>query len=168
MTQPTENIKARFGRTKPELSIVTYSALEPVLHVMQHGADKYGRWNWRKDPVDAQTYFNAMWRHLEEWGSGRNEDVDSGQHPLAHVIAGALIILDSIEQGILIDNRLRVSWYDEEGKPHEWEPALDPTAPADSPTESSPVPPSDQSESDTPWQPETLQPLSHSRPPFRP
>lgn len=47
-------------------------------------------------------------------------------------------------------------------------PERGPTAPADSPSESSPVPPSDPSGSDRQLQPETPPPLSHFRPPFRP
>ena len=56
--------------------------------------------------MDASTYYSAAYRHLIEWfESGVNVDPESGQHPLAHVIACCLIVIDSTEGGELIDDR---------------------------------------------------------------
>jgi hypothetical protein len=91
---------------KAPLEYLPWTSLASVAKVMQSGADKYGSRNWRKDPIKASTYVAAIARHaLLEWAEGSDADYDTGEHPLAHVIACCMIVLDSIEQGTLIDDR---------------------------------------------------------------
>lgn len=92
--------------------------LEDIARVMATGADRYGRFNWRVDRIKATTYVAAIMRHaLIEWAQGSDVDKDSGEHPLAHVAACCLIVLDSIKQGTLIDDRLHVESKSQEPAP---------------------------------------------------
>jgi len=100
------NPKKAFGALKPSLHYAPMNAMLQVARVFELGAKKYGLKNWRRQPVDASTYYSAAYRHLIEWfESGVNVDPESGQHPLAHVIACCLIVIDSTEGGELIDDR---------------------------------------------------------------
>lgn len=98
---------------KPPMEYVPYGPLADVARVMQTGAEKYGRKNWRKDKILASTYIGAITRHaLLEWAEGIDTDKDSGQHPLAHVIACCLLVMDAEKHGTLIDDRLDVESKD--------------------------------------------------------
>lgn len=117
--------KKAFGATKPDLALVP-----PVgtLHqAMAHelGAEKYGAYNWRKDPVEAMTYIGAIGRHLQAYLDGESYTSDTlfekgdllgikglegdeelGMvHNLGAIMASCAILLDSMELGLLIDNR---------------------------------------------------------------
>lgn len=92
---------------KPPMEYVPYGPLAAVARVMQTGAEKYGRKNWRQDKILASTYVGAITRHaLLEWSEGVNTDKDSGEHPLAHVIACCLLVMDAEAHGTLVDDRL--------------------------------------------------------------
>jgi hypothetical protein len=92
---------------KPRISGVPPIALFALGAAMQNGVDKYGRFNWRDTGSTASVFYDAMMRHLTEWYSGDDYASDSGVHHLAHLMAGAGIILDTIAVGKLKDDRDR-------------------------------------------------------------
>ena len=61
--------------------------------------------NWRKDPVTASTYYDAMQRHMLAWQDGEDHAADSGLLHLAHVMANCAILIDAAACGTLIDDR---------------------------------------------------------------
>jgi hypothetical protein len=69
------------------------------------GAAKYGRFNWRENPVETMTYIAATMRHLVEWVDGNDEAADTGQPHLAHALASLSVLVDAIETGNAVDNR---------------------------------------------------------------
>lgn len=98
------NPKKAFGATKPDLALVPPVAGLQMAMAFEVGADKYGAYNWRKDPVEAMTYVAAMMRHAYNFLDG--EDISSdGVSNLGQVMACCAILLDSQALGILIDNR---------------------------------------------------------------
>jgi Domain of unknown function (DUF5664) len=103
------NPKKAAGRAKPAMSFVPPSALLLEAVVMRLGASKYDPFNWQADPIDATTYYDAAMRHLMSWFTGEDNDPQSGVSHLAHVRACCGILIDSIESGILIDNRPRTT-----------------------------------------------------------
>jgi hypothetical protein len=104
---PTENPKATRaaadGKTRFEL--LPLHVLQEVAEVLQHGADKYGEWNWHDDPIRCTTYIGSTCRHLFAWALGEDLDPDSGKHHLVHAIAGLMIVLDARANEKLIDDR---------------------------------------------------------------
>ena len=85
-----------------------------VARVMKGGADKYGVRNWLKDKIIASTYEGAIGRHtFMEWAQGVDVDKDSGEHPLAHVVASCLIVMDAQANGMLVDDRDRCQSIDQ-------------------------------------------------------
>lgn len=69
------------------------------------GANKYGPFNWRENPVEANTYINAAKRHLELFAAGEEEARDTGVNNLGAVMACCAILIDAQLHGTLIDNR---------------------------------------------------------------
>lgn len=95
------------GSQKDPLWLLPSTALRETSRVLKLGAKKYGQWNWRDNQVCASTYMSAILRHMEEWNDGIDADEESGEHPLAHVIASAMIVLDAIKHGTLVDDRYK-------------------------------------------------------------
>lgn len=93
---------------KVPFEFIPMGPMAAVARVMKSGADKYGVRNWRKEPILSSTYEGALGRHIFlEWANGVDKDKDSGEHPLAHVIANCLVVLDALEYGTLLDDRDR-------------------------------------------------------------
>ena len=100
------NPKTAAGAAKPALfSVIPTAALLHLGEVMKLGADKYGPFNWRETPVPAETYVDAMGRHMLSWQDGENLDPESQKSHLAHVMACCAIIIDAMENDMLDDNR---------------------------------------------------------------
>lgn len=105
-TDNTENPKEYLGREKPCIQYIPMAELLKVAEVFRLGATKYGQKNWRVQPVRMSTYYNAMFRHMIDWfEKGEEQDIESAQHHLAHVIADALIMLDGITHKSIMDDR---------------------------------------------------------------
>ncbi len=111
------NPKKQYGCRKPCASFAPMNVMQGVYRVFELGAKKYGKKNWRKQPVDASTYYDATLRHLDEFFErGIDRDPESGEHPLKHVIASCMIVLDCIERGELIDDRRKYDVIDKGGE----------------------------------------------------
>ncbi len=99
------NPKKAYGATKPSLGLIPPVALLHEAMAFEDGASKYDAFNWRKDPVEVMTYVHAALRHLQNYADGEEYTSDTGVHNLGAVRACCGILLDSMELGILIDNR---------------------------------------------------------------
>lgn len=110
---PDNNPKTAMGAKKPDLSVVPPSALLHLATAMMNGAEKYGPFNWRDQPVSARTYVAAAMRHLLAYLDGEDFSADTVEtgvpvHHLAHVMACCGIILDATAVGTIADNRPNV------------------------------------------------------------
>lgn len=104
--EPAVNPKTAAGAKKPSLfSVIPTAALLHLGEVMRLGANKYGPFNWRETPVPAETYIDAIGRHLLSWQDGESVDPESGMSHLAHIMASCAIIIDAEENGMLKDDR---------------------------------------------------------------
>jgi hypothetical protein len=99
------NVKTAAAADKPKTSAVPPIAIMALGAAMQDGANKYGLFNWRTTSVSATVFYDAMMRHLAAWYSGENHAQDSGVHHLAHLMAGAAILLDGEFNNVFIDDR---------------------------------------------------------------
>lgn len=101
----TTNPKDIAGAKKVPISLLPTEGIVQGAKAMKHGADKYGPFNWRDKKIQYVIYLDAILRHVILCIDGEDIDKDSGLHPLAHVIAGASIVLDALKHDCLIDNR---------------------------------------------------------------
>lgn len=99
------NPKTVYGAAKPALSLLPGPALIEIAEAMREGKAKYGSMNWRADPVSSTTYADALLRHAFQWVDGEDRCPQSGSYHLAHLAANAMILLDAMLQGTLIDDR---------------------------------------------------------------
>jgi hypothetical protein len=84
------------------LDLLPPGAMVELARVLQYGATKYGRYNWRAAGVRPEVYLGAALRHLFRWAAGEDVDRDSGHHHLAHVMACCAIVLDAQHAGMLL------------------------------------------------------------------
>lgn len=81
-------------RKKPRWSLLPWEMLEGVVRVLMEGADRPGRCidDWKEAYAGKRdVLFDKMCRHLLQYQSGIKVDPDSGEHPLDHLMAMALI-----------------------------------------------------------------------------
>ena len=100
------NPKDLIGSKKPDYQYVPLAPVYEVGKAMKDGAKKYGPYNWREQPVNADVYVNAARRHLDLWASGEEVADDSGVHHLAHAMACMVILMDAQQHESLNDNRV--------------------------------------------------------------
>ena len=96
------------GSSKDKLmfSAIPWRSLYGPALVMTYGACKYGLLNFRvQGDIKSSMYFNSTMRHLIDWWEGRDDDEESGLHPLDHVIAGLLVLRDGMRSGRWNDDR---------------------------------------------------------------
>lgn len=98
MTNPKDLV----GATKTPLSDVPAILTVVAAPVFALGARKYGRFNWRKIPIQEKRYVEAMERHLLAYKDGERIDDESRQSHLAHIIATAAIVIDAMAHGTLL------------------------------------------------------------------
>lgn len=78
---------------KRDWTLLPLDALEQVVKVLEHGARKYGRDNWKKlEDLEAR-YRKALWRHNVALTRGEKLDPETGLPHLAHIVCSCLFIM---------------------------------------------------------------------------
>lgn len=93
------NPKQIVGSTKTPLDYLEPAAEEAISHVMKHGADKYGRENYKQSEILLSIYVGAVKRHINALRNGEAIDPDSGQSHWAHIGACAMVCLAAMDAG---------------------------------------------------------------------
>ena len=86
-----EGFKADSG--KPDWTIFPFDGAEPLVRVLEAGARKYARDNWRKVPDAVNRYRAAALRHLAADALGEVNDPETGLPHLAHAGCCLLFVL---------------------------------------------------------------------------
>lgn len=81
----------KYDSGKLDWTLIPWKQLEPVVEVLEFGANKYSRDNWQK--VERDRYEKAILRHIVSYVSGEKEDPESQKSHLAHVICNALFLM---------------------------------------------------------------------------
>lgn len=102
---PDSSPKTVQGARKPACRAVPPIAIFEMGRAMEDGANKYGPFNWRVEPITASTYYNALQRHVMAWWDGEDYAEDSGLHHLSHAMACLAILIDAQACKVLTDNR---------------------------------------------------------------
>ncbi len=81
----------RYNEGKPQMSypLSARYALEGVAKVMEYGAIKYNRNNWKKG-LDLETTLDSLLRHVVKLLDGEFYDEESGLPHLDHISTNAL------------------------------------------------------------------------------
>lgn len=91
---------------KNRYDLIPADALEELARVFTIGANKYGERNW-EGGLPYGRVFAAMQRHAWAFWNGEETDPEDGQHHLASVAWGALVLLAYRQRGTGTDDRQR-------------------------------------------------------------
>ena len=80
----------KFDSGKQRWDLLPLDAVEKIVEVMTHGAEKYGDNNWKK--VESYRYRGAAMRHRVARYKGEKFDEDSGLLHLAHEACNILFL----------------------------------------------------------------------------
>lgn len=85
----------RYNTGKPPVSMVLEArhAIHGAARVLQFGAVKYDRANWRKG-LNHTEVADCLTRHLIAWLGGEDTDPESGELHLDHVTVNALFLAE--------------------------------------------------------------------------
>lgn len=84
---------SKYDDGKPDWTLMPTKPMELVIQVLEFGAKKYGRENWKKVENAKQRYLAAAYRHINEITDGEWLDKDSKKPHAAHAICCLLFIL---------------------------------------------------------------------------
>lgn len=84
----------RYNKGKRKWSLVHFESLEPMVEVLEFGAEKYGAENWKKG-LDPKEILESMQRHLGQLIDklNNNEDLtdkESGLLLMGHIQCNAM------------------------------------------------------------------------------
>jgi len=89
---------------KPPLGLIDRRVMEEVSWVLDFGARKYGRDNWRGGFIYSRLYDAAL-RHIFAFIDGENLDPESGLPHIAHSICMLMFLLSMICERPDLDDR---------------------------------------------------------------
>lgn len=81
----------KFDSEKLDWTLMPWKELEQTLEVLEFGAKKYSRDNWKH--VEPARYEKAAMRHLISYVTGEKIDPESGKSHLAHLMCNALFLM---------------------------------------------------------------------------
>ncbi len=79
----------RYNEWKPEWTLVDFDSLEPMVHVLEFGAKKYARENWKK-PMDRKKILDSLMRHLVRLMADEELDSESKLPHIGHILCNAM------------------------------------------------------------------------------
>jgi hypothetical protein len=94
----------RYNQGKLEWSLVDFDSLEGLVRVLEYGAYKYSRNNWKKGMPVTQVSESLM-RHLFAYLRGEDVDPESGCRHLSHVMCNVMFLEYIMREKPHHDNR---------------------------------------------------------------
>jgi Domain of unknown function (DUF5664) len=90
-TLPEQGMK--FDGGKRDFTLLPWAGVEEIVKVLEFGAAKYARDNWKHVEGAQHRYTKAAFRHLIAYNNGEINDPESGLPHLAHVGCCILFLL---------------------------------------------------------------------------
>lgn len=81
----------RFNTGKPQWSLVDFPSLEPMVKVLEFGAQKYAPFNWQKG-FDQRILMESLLRHAFAYLNGEETDPESGLSHIGHIQCNAMFL----------------------------------------------------------------------------
>lgn len=91
MTNATEGGR-KFDSGKPPMDLLDRHALEEIARVLEFGAKKYDRHNWRSG-ISYSRLVAAMLRHINAFNDGEDTDHETGISHMAHAGCCVMFLL---------------------------------------------------------------------------
>lgn len=84
----------KFDDGKRDFTLLPWDSVERIVEVLEFGAQKYSRDNWRYVDDAKHRYTKAALRHLIAYTKGEVEDPESGMPHLAHLGCCILFLME--------------------------------------------------------------------------
>ena len=97
-TTVTANCGVKYDNNKPKLDLLPIEALNEIAGVLDFGATKYGKSNWKGGIVYSRLCAAAL-RHIFAFISGETIDPESKKPHLAHAICNLMFVLYFMNEG---------------------------------------------------------------------
>lgn len=81
----------RYNKGKPQYSLIALDCLEECARVLEFGAKKYARDNWRKG-MPQNEIIDSLLRHLSALQRGEEIDPESGLPHIGHIQCNAMFL----------------------------------------------------------------------------
>ena len=94
----------RYNVNKTQWSLVDYEALESMVKVLEFGADKYDRDNW-KIGMPVTSVCDSMLRHIYAFMNGEDNDPESGISHIGHIMCNAMFLSNYMKHRKEFDDR---------------------------------------------------------------
>lgn len=91
---------------KPPISMLTQNFVVEVAKVMEFGAKKYARDNWRNG-IAWSRIIDSAYRHLGAFNAGEDNDPETGLSHIAHLACNCMFLLEYIHTHSELDDRYR-------------------------------------------------------------
>lgn len=92
--------------TKPSLDLIPTEALLQIAKVLDIGAKKYGKYNWRKG-IEWSRVISASMRHLTAFNDGQDKDFETGLSHIAHLGCNVMFLLTYEKEHKELDDRYK-------------------------------------------------------------
>lgn len=89
--KPPKDYAERKNNGKPKYSLLDLNSLEYCVKVLEFGANKYSRNNWKKG-LPVTTILDSMLRHIRDLQLGKILDDESGLPIIGHIQCNALFL----------------------------------------------------------------------------
>lgn len=96
----------KFDSGKAPMELLSHQALLQIAKVFGHGAEKYGRYNYRAG-LSWSRVIGAAYRHLGAFNSGEDLDPESGLSHIAHLGCCVIMLLDYVKDNPNLDDRYK-------------------------------------------------------------
>lgn len=84
----------KFDTDKRDFTLLPWDSVEQIVEVLEFGAQKYSRDNWRYVEDAKHRYTKAALRHLIAYTKGEIDDPESGKPHLAHLGCCILFLME--------------------------------------------------------------------------
>jgi hypothetical protein len=81
----------RYNTGKPEWSLVDFNSLVDMVRVLEYGAQKYSKDNWKKG-LPTTEICDSLMRHLFAYLAGEDVDKESGLPHTGHIMCNAMFL----------------------------------------------------------------------------
>lgn len=95
----------RYNGGKPQWSLVDFDALLPLVQVLEFGAKKYSKHNWKKGLPYTQIV-DSMQRHITAILKGEDIDPESNLPHIGHVLCNAMFLSYMQQYRTDLDDRI--------------------------------------------------------------
>lgn len=105
MSDDLEQKADRFNVGKTRWSLMDFESLEPLVQVLEFGATKYSRDNWKKG-MPVSEICDSLLRHLIAFMSGEDDDKESNLPHIGHILCNAMFLSYNQRHNARFDDRV--------------------------------------------------------------